>query len=118
MIIGIGTDIIEIKRIIKANTSKSFKKNTFTKDELEKIKNPISLAGNFAGKEAVAKAFGTGFSNFYPNEIEILRDNKGKPYINLYKNAKLIGEKLGVKKIHISISHSKENAIAFVVLEG
>ncbi|OOM81190.1 holo-ACP synthase [Clostridium sp. BL-8] len=121
MIIGIGTDIIEINRIEKAvNRTKNFIIKSFTNSEIEYfnskgLKSNI-IAGNFAAKEAVSKALGTGFRGFGLKDIEILRDSLGKPVVHLSdKLYKLIGIK--EFNIHISISHSKENAIAYAVME-
>ena len=121
MIIGIGTDIIEIHRIekIMMRTS-SFIEKSFTSNEIEYFKSKglqgNVIAGNFAAKEAISKAIGTGFRGFGLKDIEVLRDGLGKPVVNLsYKIYKL----LDIKEfnIHVSISHSKENAIAYAVME-
>lgn len=119
MVKGIGTDIIEIKRIAAAIEKKGFTDKIFTKEEqrLYHGVNPQTLAGNFAAKEAVAKALGTGFAGCSPAEIEILRDKKGKPYVNLQGNARDILNSIG-GTVHISISHSMDNAIAFAVIDG
>ena len=69
-------------------------------------------------KEAVVKAFGTGFRKITPNEIEILRDESGAPYVLLYGRAKDKADQIGVKKILISLADTKTQAIAFVVLLG
>lgn len=120
MIIGIGNDIIEIERIKKALSNKTFFKKIYTEKE-QKIfngKNFHSLAGNFAAKESVSKALGTGFSGFSPIDIEILRYDNGKPYVKLYNNAKKTAENLNIKKIHLSISHCLKYAQATAVAEG
>jgi holo-[acyl-carrier-protein] synthase len=77
----------------------------------------MTLAGNFAGKEAVSKALGTGFKGFYPIDIEILRTKLGTPYVILYGKALKISKEMGIQNIHISISHCKEYAIAYAVAE-
>ena len=91
MIIGIGTDIIEIDRIEKAiNRNNGFLDKVFTAREIEMFKerNMRSevIAGNFAAKEAVSKALGTGFRGFSLGDIEILRDQLGKPIVYLSDN--------------------------------
>lgn len=118
MIKGIGTDIVEIERIRKSIEKQSFINKIFTQEEQKLYHgiNPQTLAGNFAAKEAVAKALGTGFCGCSPIEIEILRDEKGKPYVNLYGNAKDILNYIG-GNIFITISHSKESAVAFAVID-
>lgn len=122
MIIGIGTDIIEIERIEKViNRTNNFIEKSFTKDEISYFEfkglKANVIAGNFAAKEAVSKALGTGFRGFGLKDIEILRDELGKPFVKLSSN---IYEKLEIKEfnMHISISHSKENAIAYAVMEA
>ena len=120
MIIGIGTDIIEIDRIEAAiNNNKNFIKKVFTEKEIEMFnkRNMRSevIAGNFAAKEAVSKALGTGIRGFSLIDIEVLRDEFGKPvaYLNnVIEN--IINKKY---KLNISISHNKTSAIAFAILE-
>lgn len=121
MIIGIGTDIIEIDRIEKViNRTSSFIEKSFTRNEIEYFKSKglkgNVIAGNFAAKEAISKAIGTGFRGFGLKDIEVLRDELGKPIVKLSDK---IYKLLDVKEfnIYISISHSKENAIAYAVME-
>lgn len=123
MITGIGTDIIEIERIKNAiKRNPNFLNKIFTQKELEYFKSrnykEETIAGGFAGKEAVAKAFGTGFRNFNIKDIEILRDDFGKPIVYINGKAKELLKAYENYKIHISISHSKENAIAYVIMEA
>lgn len=123
LIIGIGTDIVEIKRIEKAlSRNPNFIYKLFCKNEIEYLKSrnmrPEFVAGKFAAKEAVAKAMGTGFRGFDFNEIEIDKNVLGKPIVILRGKAKKMDKKWGNYKIHLSISHSKENAIAYAILEG
>ena len=121
MIIGIGIDIIEINRIEKVMLrTSSFIEKSFTSNEIKYFKlkglKGNVIAGNFAAKEAISKALGTGFRGFGLQDIEVLRDELGKPVVNLsHKIYKL----LDIKEfnIHVSISHSKENAIAYAVME-
>lgn len=123
MIIGIGTDIIEIDRIQKAmDKGYNFIEKIFTKSEIEYLKSrnmrPEFVAGKFAAKEAVAKALGTGFRGFDFRDIEIDKTTLGKPIVILRGNAKKMDKKWGKYKIHLSISHSKENAVAYAILES
>jgi holo-[acyl-carrier protein] synthase len=119
MVIGIGTDIIEIDRVDYAMKSNAFINKVFTKEEMKLIqkKGRMTSAGNFAGKEAVAKALGTGFRGFSPKDIEILRTEVGLPYVVLYGKALEISKQLGVKNIQISISHCETYAIAYVITQ-
>lgn len=118
MIFGIGCDIIEIERI--ANCDRRFLEKHFTKAEqelFEKKRQSQSIAANFAAKEAFSKALGTGVRGFSLIDVEVLRDDYGKPYINLYGKAKEICKNAGVGEIFVTLSHSKELAMAYVVLE-
>jgi holo-[acyl-carrier protein] synthase len=120
MIEALGIDLIEIKRVkkVKERWGKRFLERVYTPKELEyclKKRYPEnSLAGRFAAKEAVMKALGTGLSSGVSwREIEILNDKKGKPEVALYGKTKKI---LGKRKVLISISHTKEDAIAQAVI--
>ena len=85
MIVGIGTDIVEISRVAKACGRSSFWNRVYTVREQELIgENMSRAAGNFAVKEAIVKAFGTGFGKIQPIQVEVLRDVTGKPYANLH----------------------------------
>lgn len=118
MIIGIGTDLIEIERVIKACEKERFLKRIYTQKEIELAgKDKIKLAGNFAVKEAVVKMFGTGFRGVRPIDIEVLRDEFGKPYVNLYQGAREIADKLSCRRILVSITNTREYASAFAVGE-
>ena len=120
MIIGVGTDIIEIARIKKACESARFVEANYTEAEREliSVKGVLTAAGNFCCKEAAVKALGCGFAGFMPDAVEVLRNESGAPVVFFYKKAGEAAERLGVKKIHASITHCAEYAAAFVVLEG
>lgn len=123
MIIGVGTDIIEIARIKSAveKSKHSFLHRIFTDNEIAFFESNHylvhSIAGGFAAKEAVMKALGTGLRGFQFKDIEILRDHLGKPYVKLYNGARKIADDIQVRKIHLSISHCKAYATAYVVAE-
>ncbi|WP_054741804.1 holo-ACP synthase [Cellulosilyticum ruminicola] len=123
MIVGIGTDIIEIKRIEKAVTkTPSFFNKIFTEKERAyfKTKNnrAETIAGVFAAKEAVSKALGTGFRSFAPRDIEITPDKLGKPQVCLLGCAKKLGQQIGIQRILVSISHCQTYAVAYALAEG
>lgn len=127
MIIGIGVDIIEIERVRQAiQNNKNFLSKLFTERELDyfisRNMNSEVIAGNFAAKEAVSKALGTGIRGFSFKDIEILRNELGKPEVILHNGANLIGNKLvennNSLRVHLSISHNNSSAIAYSVLEG
>lgn len=117
-IIGIGTDLIEIRRVCQAYARESFQRKYFTERERELIqKRPSRAATAFAGKEAVVKAMGTGFRGILPSEIEILREPDGAPCVRLSGQAAEQAERLGVNKVHISLTDTEELAMAYVVME-
>lgn len=119
MIIGIGNDFIEINRIKRACQKEAFLSRYFTVEERKMFQeNYVKYAGCFAVKEAVSKVFGTGFVKFFPADIEVLRDGLGKPYVNLYKGAKEAADLLKIRRIHVTISNTKEYAFAVAVGEG
>ncbi len=119
MIVGVGTDMVEMARLVKACEKQAFLERVYTEEERRQAGTRTSrLAGDFAVKEAVAKALGTGFRGFMPIEIEALRDELGKPYVKLYGGAKETAEKLGITAIHASITNTKDCAVAFVVAES
>lgn len=119
MIVGVGIDLIEIERIKKACEKEAFLSRVYTEEECRQAgRNMTRLAGDFAVKEAVSKVFGTGFRKFGLRDIEVLRDELGKPYVNLYGEAESIAGKLGIKKIFVSITNTKQTAAAFAVGEG
>lgn len=123
MIIGIGTDVIEIERIENAiQKTGTFLYKIYTEREQayykENHKRVETLAGLFAAKEAVSKALGTGFRGFSASDIEILPNDLGKPQVYLYGEAKILAKSLGICNIHVSISHCKAYATSFAVAEG
>lgn len=119
MIVGIGTDIIEIERVRKACEKEAFLRKYYTEKEQELIRDRGQrAASNFAVKEAVAKVLGCGFSGCHPAEIEVLREKSGKPYVCLYGRAKQKAAELQIRKIHVSISDTCDYVTAFAVGEG
>lgn len=116
-ILDIGIDIIEIERIKNAvNKNNKFLDRNFTKAEIEYFKSKNfryeSIAGNFAAKEAISKSLGTGIRGFALRDIEILRDELGKPIVKTYNNLEKMCIDYNVKEIKVSISHCKEYAVA------
>ena len=124
MIFGIGTDIVEVKRIRNLDSLEKFADKILSLNELEVFKSQIDekkvtfLAKQFAAKEAVSKALGTGIGkDIRFNQIEILRNSDGKPYLNHDGMITTIFNDLGITKTHVSLSDEKEYALAFVILE-
>lgn len=114
----VGIDIIEIARIKKAvmRWGEAFLHRVYTDSELKLYREkPSSLAARFACKEAVMKLLGTGRRGVHWREIETLSHPNGKPILHLYGKAQSQANKLGIKEIAVSLSHSKEYAIASVI---
>lgn len=123
MIIGIGCDLIEIARIKKAALNKAFLKKVYTPFEVEYCMNNgvhvwESFAVRFAAKEAVAKALGCGFREGRWPEIEVWNNDLGCPQVRLNGYFLKYAEQLGCKQYHLSLTHTKEMAMAQVILEG
>ena len=122
-IYGIGTDIVSIDRIKKLSKNKLFLKRLFTKEEILRCNKLINsnncYAKRFAAKEAFSKALGTGISNGIKfNEIVVLNEKNGKPFIKLKGNTK---KKFNIKFtkntiISLSLSDEKKYAVAFVTI--
>lgn len=116
-ILEIGIDIIEIERIKEAlNKKGNFLKKMFTDKELEmfeeKGNSPQTIAGNFAAKEAISKSLGLGIRGYNFRDIEILRDELGKPIVKTYNNLEQICIDYSVLEIKVSISHGRDYAVA------
>ena len=121
---GVGTDLIQVNRLKKSLNKKPFLSRIYSKEEIIKCKrskiNSNCFAKRFAAKEAFSKALGTGISkgiNF--NEIVVLNEKSGKPYIKLINKTKKIVERKLKKKIYkisLSIADEKDYAVAFVTI--
>ena len=121
---GVGTDIIQVNRLKKSLNKKPFLSRIYSKEEILKCKrsniNSNCFAKRFAAKEAFSKALGTGISKGISfNEIVVLNEKSGKPYIKLINKTKKIVERKLKKKtynISLSIADEKDYAVAFVTI--
>ena len=114
----IGTDIIEIERIRRVidRYGERFLRRVYTEAELNIYgRRAHSLAASFASKEAVMKVLGTGNRGVAWREIETLYHPSGKPHIRLNGRAKKEADRLGIKEIDVSLSHSREYATATAI---
>jgi len=122
MIVGIGVDITEVHRIRAAldnpRTGARFRTRVFTDEEnaycARRRNGHESFAARFAAKEAMMKVLGGAFGW---RDIEVVRTN-GPPHIRLHGRARARADALGVRSIRLSLSHTQENAIAYVIAEG
>jgi len=123
MIIGIGCDIVdhEITKMLQWDSKPDTLKRYFAYKELEiyKKKGGIQfLAGRFAAKEAVLKALSTGmYDGISLTDVQILQLITGKPLVSLEGKIKQIADDAGVKRIHVSISHTTKCSIAYAIAE-
>ena len=115
-----GVDIIEISRIrdVLNSYQSRFLKRIFTDMEMAYCRGRApNLAVRFAAKEATMKALGTGIRGVGWKDIEISRKESGAPYVLLHGRAARRADILGLKDVSLSVSHSRDYAVAFVVLE-
>src|SRR3990172_7125476 len=115
---AVGIDIIEIERVEAAlgRFGERFLQRVFTAEEAAFCRGRVhELAARFAAKEAVMKALGTGARGVAGGEIEVLPNHRGKPLVYLYGRAKARAERIGLEGLDVSMSHSREYAVAFVV---
>jgi holo-[acyl-carrier protein] synthase len=121
MIVGVGVDIIEVDRICRAlanpRTGERFRERVFTEQERaycsRKRNAGESFAARFAAKEATMKALGRAFAW---QEIEVWRQT-GAPSVKLHGRALAEADSLGVRRLHLSLSHTALSAVACVVAE-
>ena len=119
-ITGLGVDIVEIARMRDALGRRPRMKERLFSDEERaycesRNKPEIHYAMRFAAKEAVLKALGTGFSGMRFRDVEVVRDERGKPTPRLTGRAAEVAEAAGVVEVHLSLSFTHENAVASAV---
>ena len=115
---AVGIDMIEIERVARvlAKHPERFIERVFTPAEAAFCRGRVpELAARFAAKEAVMKALGTGAKGVAWREIEVLPNHRGKPLVYLYGRARARAERIGLAGLDVSMSHSREYAVAFVV---
>lgn len=121
MILGLGTDIVEVQRfsrLIARHGERSLEK-LFTYEERRACCDaPHRLAARFAAKEAFLKSLGTGLRGMAWREISIVNDELGAPVLHCSGRAELALQSLGVRSVHVSLSHCRHYAVAQVILEG
>lgn len=124
MIVGIGTDIVSVKRVqaIQERLGDRFAKRILTADEFnvyEKRKRSLLyLASRFATKEATSKALGTGIGKVSFHDIETRHTAEGAPVVLLHGYANDLKSHKNIREIHLTLSDEKEYVVAFVIMEG
>jgi holo-[acyl-carrier protein] synthase len=127
MIISAGVDLVEVERIRQAledsRIGRRFRDRVFTEKEIQYCERKQrgkyeSYAGRFAAKEAVMKALGRGWgSQVRWLDIEVARARSGRPDIVLHDKTAELAEQLGIRRWALSITHTKEHGLAYVVAE-
>ena len=122
MITGVGIDVIHVKRMERWQENSRLLERYFHSEELDTVKSrgdgaALSLAARFAAKEAFGKALGTGLENIVLKDIMVTNSYNGKPDIKLFGTAKAALENSSANRVHVSLTHERDNAIAMVVLE-
>ena len=123
MILGVGVDSIEIARVAESvRNNPRLRQRLFTGRELEQLppggKEWSRLAALFAAKEAVFKALGTGLAGHTWLQVEIIHNEQGAPQVRLRDKAAETAACRRICRLHISLSHDRERAVAFCIAEG
>jgi len=122
-VLAVGVDLVELERIRRVweRHGERFLARIYTPAEITHCQGRLAeLAVRFAAKEAVSKALGVGLNHISPQgiawkDVEILSDPLGKPLVHLTGRAQVLAEQQGLHTWAISLSHSREYAVAFVV---
>jgi holo-[acyl-carrier protein] synthase len=119
-VISVGVDVVEIDRVaaVVARWQEKFLNRVYTEAELRYCRGRMpELAARFAGKEAIAKALGTGIRGLAWRDMEILPDPLGKPLVTLHGRALARAQAISLREFAISLSHSRDYAVAMVVAQ-
>jgi holo-[acyl-carrier protein] synthase len=122
MIIGIGVDVVHGSRMERWTCIPGLLERYFHPEELVSAAGKgsgriISLAARFAAKEAFGKALGTGLAGIVLKDIMVVNRHNGQPEIAIFGTARSALERSGANRMHISLTHEQDNAVAMVVLE-
>jgi len=122
LITGIGVDIINVQRMKRWRLMPGLLERYFHPDELTAAlsrggKADLSLAARFAAKEAFGKALGTGLEGLVLKDIMVVNSHNGRPEIRVFGTALAALNKSGANRVHLSLTHEQDNAVAMVVME-
>ncbi|MDL2229226.1 holo-ACP synthase [Treponema sp. OttesenSCG-928-L16] len=123
MIVGIGVDVVHVRRLDRWMEIPGLPERYFHPEELSSALSrgrgaALSLAARFAAKEAFGKALGIGLAGIVLKDIMVSNSHNGQPEMTLFGTALAALRKNGADRIHISLTHEDDNAIAMVVLES
>jgi holo-[acyl-carrier protein] synthase len=122
VITGIGIDVVHIERMERWQGIPGLLARYFHPEELEAALSrgsgaTLSLAARFAAKEAFGKALGTGLAGIVLKDIMVINQHNGRPEIRVLGTARRALEQNGANRVHLSLTHERDNAVAMVVLE-
>jgi holo-[acyl-carrier protein] synthase len=123
MILGIGVDVVHVGRIRHWESVPGLVERYFHADEVVDARKrgageSLSLAARFAAKEAFGKALGTGLAGIRLGDIQVVNDSSGRPDIVLHGSALARFQAVGGSRVHVSLTHESDNAIAVAIIEG
>jgi holo-[acyl-carrier protein] synthase len=123
MIVGIGVDLVLARRLERWLNTPGLSERYFHPQELSEARSrgagaARSLAARFAAKEALGKALGTGLSGLVLRDINVVNRSNGNPELELEGTALSALKRSGTAKVHLSLTHEQEYAVAMVVLEA
>ena len=121
MILGLGIDIVNVTRLRAWEDKPELLSRFFHSREIKEAREKsgtLSLAARFAAKESFGKALGTGIRGFTLKEMRVESDELGKPCMILSGKAEAAFKQFGGKRLHVSLTHERDNAVAVVVIEG
>ena len=123
MIVGIGVDMVQVRRMERWIETPGLLERYFHPEELavslaKGYGASLSLAARFAAKEAFGKALGTGLAGIVLKDMMVVNNDRGRPEMLVLETALAALNESGANRIHISITHESDNAVAMVVLES
>jgi len=122
LITGVGIDIIQVQRMRRWRAQPGLLERYFHPEELAAALSrgggaDLSLASRFAAKEAFGKALGTGLEGIVLKDIMVINHHNGRPELQIFDTAQEALKKNGANRVHLSLTHEQDNALAIVVLE-
>jgi len=122
MIVGLGVDIVHVRRITHWLSVPGLVDRFFHPDEIVAARSKgagaaLSLAARFAAKEAFGKAVGTGLAGIALKDIQVINNHNGRPDMHLHGTALARFSDLGGRRVHLSLTHERDNAVAVVIIE-
>jgi holo-[acyl-carrier protein] synthase len=123
LIRGIGVDVVHVRRMERWRQTSGLLERYFHPEELSAALSrgagaDLSLAARFAAKEAFGKALGTGLAGIVLKDIMVINRHNGRPEIQVFGTARRALDRSGANRMHLSLTHEQDNAIAMVVLEA